>query len=252
MRFRQINKKQLFRYTINLLGFALYCYLLYDEIEFFLSKPTYASKTMINLQPNHFPDVLICPFPAYDLKNLARHGYMTSHDFLNGRIRGIKRVGWNGNSSSTVEEVVNDASTLKTLNDCPLVLAIFEDLREQLEVSWTMLDKFHGRCCKPTIPKTSQNHNLISILIYIKRDNISVSSKIEGFETFLSSQFTSHISKMDTFNTNGISLKMYAENEAYNRFKIKVLESVQLEDDPKAPCKNYNRVNDYAQVKGSF
>ena len=252
MRFRQVNKKVLFRYTINLLGFILYFYLLYDEIKFFLSKPTHTSKTMINLQPNHFPDILICPFPAYDLHNLARYGYMTSRMFLRGRIRGTKLLGWTGNSSLTVEEIVNDVSTLKTLDDCPFVLAMFEHFHEELEVSLTMLDKFHGRCCKPTIPTTSQNNSVDRLLIRMDRNNIRVDSKIEGFETFISSQRTSHISKMDTFNTNGISLKMYAEKDVVNRYKIKVLESVQLEDDPKAPCKNYNRVSDYAQVKGSL
>ena len=50
-------------------------YLLYDEITIFVSKPTFTTLSRTYLGPGHFPEIQVCPVPAFLSSQLARHGY---------------------------------------------------------------------------------------------------------------------------------------------------------------------------------
>ena len=62
-------------------------YLLYDEISLFVSKPTLTSISRAHLGPEHFPEIRVCPVPAFLQSQLQSHGYMSSFDFSMGRMR---------------------------------------------------------------------------------------------------------------------------------------------------------------------
>ena len=86
------TKKVFFQHSINFLGFTLFCFLLNGEISYYMSKPTHSSNTKKRLKPEHFPDLIICPFPGFDLEKLEKYGYMSSFHFMTGNISNIKVV----------------------------------------------------------------------------------------------------------------------------------------------------------------
>ena len=68
-------------------------YLLYDEISIFISKPTFTSLSRTYLGPEHFPEIKVCPVPAFLNSELKRHGYRNSHDFVLGKMWKIDHKG---------------------------------------------------------------------------------------------------------------------------------------------------------------
>ena len=66
------------------------------------------------------------------------------------------------------------------------------------------------------------------------------------FQTYLSSKESFHVLKVDTSTTNGFSIE--SNTEGLQRFRIKLQQKIQLEDNPDAQCKNYKKRNEYSQV----
>ena len=251
------NKKVVLGHSINILGLILSCVLLFGEFKYYLSRPTYSSNTQEKIKPENFPDFLICPIPAFDLDKLAQYGYSSTYHFRIGQLfQDSDFVTWTGNSSSPVERVIQDISMLKSKEDCPDVMALFEDNIHQAPVD-TVLSNYittYGLCCQPVIPKEAKIFSLDALMIDIKRELINErnhdveNSSITGFQTFLSSQENSHNLKMNIISTNGISIKMFSEKDGFQKFSIKLTKNIKREDDPKASCQNYKRVDGYAQV----
>ena len=72
---------------VKLLFAVITAYLLLDEILVFLSMPTFTSETRTMLGPEHFPQIRLCPFPAFNQSQLERQGYRTSYEFTLGTVR---------------------------------------------------------------------------------------------------------------------------------------------------------------------
>ena len=64
---------------------------------------------------------------------------------------------------------------------------------------------------------------------------------------FFSSQESSHIQKLNKFNTFGNYLKTSKNDSGYAMYNVKLHEDIQLEDDPKTNCKNYQDKRGYAK-----
>ena len=131
------------------LVFALMtAYLLYDEISIFISKPTFTSLSQAYLRPEHFPEIQVCPVPAFLQAELERHGYQTSYDFVLGNMRNTDLKGWSGNHSDANLSV----SALAAMSDCPSVSLKF---KKDQTILWLVADLAltrdahpSGKCCK--------------------------------------------------------------------------------------------------------
>ena len=102
-------------------------YLLAEEfIAYLILKPTLTSLTQDRLKPSNFPDILICPFPSFDLVELQRLGYEHSYDYTMGVAPFYQSDGWIGNQSALgAEEVSHKISIIKTVQDCPETIGQF-------------------------------------------------------------------------------------------------------------------------------
>ena len=241
------EKRFILRVVVNSLGFTLSSYLLYGQLIDYQSNETYTSNTVETMQPENFPDIMVCPFPAFDLKKMSKHGYKSSFDFIRGD--GVNISGWAGISNSSVENVIQDVSIFNSVNKCPKIKVKFDnnETSMHLELYLTNLVYPHGLCCKPIIPKLADQYLPKKIVIYVDK-SLNSNVNIECFQTYLKSQSTSHTLKMDTFDTHGISIKAYSKKNGLQRFDLKLHKYVQLEIDPKANCKNYREKHGYAKV----
>ena len=242
------TRKDIYRGVVNFASIVLTCYLIYVQIDLYLSKPTYTDKYREKIDPRNIPDVYLCSIPSTDSSQLTKHGYGTSYDYVMGTIENTMLRGWGGNSSIYIENVTEDISTFKTVKDCPYLHARFEDDKygRYKIVSNFTLTRFihpHGRCCQAIIPTDSQKYSLIQFFT-----RIHGKSSINGFQLYLSGKKASHIYKLNNFQTNGVSFITVANDLGIQKWKIKVLEEFQLEDDQKVSCKNYKEERGYSKV----
>ena len=244
------TRKDIFKGAVNFASIFLSCYLIYVQIDLYLSKPTYTDKYREKIHPDNVPDVYLCPIPATDLSQLTKHGYGNSYNYLKGKFDNTELIGWSGNSSISLENVTVNISTFKTVKDCPYMQAGFEDDeygRNIIVLNFT-LTRFshpHGRCCQAIIPTDSEKYSLIELYAYAK---VYGNSRIDGFQLYLSGKKVSHIHKLNNFHTMGGPFIARAKHSGIHKWKIKVQEEFQLEDDPKVSCMNYKEERGYAKV----
>ena len=102
-------------------------YLLAEELRAYLIlKPTLTSLSQDRLKPSHFPNILICPIPSFDLGELQSLGYEHSHDYTMGVSPFYQSDGWVGNQSVMgAAEISQRISIIKTIQDCPEIIGQF-------------------------------------------------------------------------------------------------------------------------------
>ena len=60
---------------LKLVCASILVYLLFEEISFYVEKPTETSIVKEALFGNDIPDLVMCPEPAFDIKKLKQYGY---------------------------------------------------------------------------------------------------------------------------------------------------------------------------------
>ena len=237
----------IFKQSIYILSVVLSSYLLYDDFNLFLSKPTYSSADERILEPENFPGIFLCPLPAYNLSQLQRHGYKSSYNYVIGRMKKKELLNWSGNESFEIEKVANDIAMIKTIKDCPNLTIKYKTIKKYDRVKYELAKSGNppGQCCRAIIPENAKKDSLKSMYFFI---HLSRNPNIEGFQMFLSNQESFHKFKMLQFNTNGILLKAVRKKPGYKVFKIKIHDHVRLEEDPKIQCRNYMYKSDYSKV----
>ena len=135
------------------LFFALFTsFLLYEEFfTFLIEKPTHTSSSKVKVGPKDYPDITICPFPSWNPEELRKLGYGNSFDYSKGTLESTM-IGWSGNSTETVDSVIDKISILKNQTDCPFtrVLMRSKDKEKFLQVEFKLTSMKHpvGRCCQ--------------------------------------------------------------------------------------------------------
>ena len=100
---------------LKLFFFLLTLYLLIEEfVTFLIRKPTLTSLSQETLKPSHFPDILICPAPSFELTSLQQLGYEHSYDYTLGYSTWYKSDGWIGNTSGPGKLTADTADTADT------------------------------------------------------------------------------------------------------------------------------------------
>ena len=245
---KQVSKF-LFRNGINIVSAVLTFYLLYEDIQLFLSKPTFSSNSESKLQPKNFPIIVLCPFPTFDQESLWKYRYEDGYDYAKGVIMGSSSNGWIGNSSKSVENINEEISLLKSEKDCPFLSALFDENNyskkyENIQFEMTETSYPNGRCCKAKIPSKSQENVLIKLWMRMLINDTN-NSMIHGFQMYFVSQESYHILKL---NTNGIPMTAESKYKGYMKYEVRVQNIRNLVEDPKIRCKNYPKVNGYNEV----
>ena len=142
---------------------------------------------------------------------------------------------------------------IRSPEDCPKLRAKVEDEENnQYDVfalyNITKPASPHGQCCKASFPKAKVNSRLLKIYFEKKVENDSSLPSVKGFQLFITSNAKGHYSKLNSFNTNGIYMKTYAKESGYKVYKIKINQEINLEEDPKSHCKNFEDRNGYEKV----
>ena len=243
----KVNFLFLIKFGVNLFSIVLSFYLLYEDFEMFLSKPTYTSDNEEFIQPENFPGIFLCPLPAYNLSQLNKHGYTSSFTYITGRVDDKSKISWSGNISDEVEKVADEVVMLKSIKDCPGLHIRFHRIQKYTEVKFELAYSGNppSQCCRAIIPENSKEESVITINVYYL---LKKNPNIEGFQIFLSNQESFHKLKMHQFNTNGIILKTFKKDSGYKVFKVRIHDHIHLEEDSKIQCKNYKKKTDYAEV----
>ena len=238
-----VNPIFLFKKILNSSSIGLFLYILYKDTVLFISKPTYTSNLIEKWEPRHFPDIVLCPFPAVDLDQLMKHGYRSFNEYFSGNIEDSQEDGWSGNSSASIERIIEDMSVLKSAADCPVLRD--DETYKPLNLNFvlTMSVFPYGRCCRAAIQENNDKVQKMYFRVKLK-DNLP---QVEGFQMFFSSQESSHIHKLNKFNTFGNYLITSKNDSGYAMYVVKLHEDIQLEDDPKTNCKNYQDKRGYAK-----
>ena len=173
--------KVIIKVIIYILSIICTSYLLLEDIMLFISKPTYSSNSEEKLQPKNYPNILVCPFPSYDLSQLKKHGYLDAYSYCKGDLQGEGEFtrGWCGKSNEAIEDVIDDISVLKSIRDCPKLEALFlepvldwKDWKfEKIEYELTNLLYPHGKCCQAKIPEKAKKSHVVkeSIFLFLKK-----------------------------------------------------------------------------------
>ena len=107
---------------IKLIFIVFTSFLIFLEFYTYIEvKPTYTYNMRRKLAPEDFPEILLCPEPSMDVGALNSKGYDGIGEYFHG-LSGVWEtfIGWSGNKSEDVSEVIREISTLKRINDCQL------------------------------------------------------------------------------------------------------------------------------------
>ena len=183
-------------------------YFLMDEFKLLIvDKPTIITVMRSRLTPQHFPDIWVCPLRGYDEVELKKIGYNNSRDYTMGSFSDRTQVGWLGNTSGqTTGDIIRRISTIKTIEDCPSVVAKFEingmlESRPFLSSSLTRPIHPNGRCCQPKPPRMTEVHPIYELQIINEE-----ARKVFGFRVILSNPLTSSIFEQNKFQSEGINM----------------------------------------------
>ena len=93
-------------------------YLIIKELYTYLVlKPTYTSEAKRYIKGEDFPEVILCPQPPIDVNAAKSRGYFEIQGYFLGM--GVGFTGWSGNASEEVNEVFDEISVLKSVEECP-------------------------------------------------------------------------------------------------------------------------------------
>lgn len=238
-------------YRIFNLGFAIFTsYLLIDELKlYFIYKPTFTSIVQTKLKPGHFPNILICPYPSYDLEELQSIGYDHSYDYSSGLSEEGNLIGWRGNNTEDdLAAITHNLSVIRTLQDCPQIKAKFEQngimVKKTLSRQLSRAVYPNGRCCRVIIPEIAKS-NIVHRLYFRIYVNKYKNNNVKGFKMILSEPRSSSIFRQHEFSIDGDRLIAPRKAVGYQEYKVKIMEEFHLEDDPNFVCDNYNQVGQY-------
>ena len=200
----------------------------------------------MNLGPENYPDITICPFPSFNIAEFLKSGYGQSFEYSKGQMwPDTSMIGWSGNT--TVNDVIERVSILKTEADCPDVrLKLINGGHQAFKhVSFKLSSMVHpsGRCCKVLPPEDINYSTLGGILLRIDlKANVKF---VEGFRIFLSNREESNDFHINSFNMHHDQLMASKLELGYMQYDLEIHENLFLENNDDFQCKYYKHNGDY-------
>ena len=151
-------------------------YLLFEEFNLYMKiKPTQTSISEKTIGKSLNPNIFICKSPEFNNEVFEQHGYTDAYWYSIGNNLRTKFVGWIGNNSMKVEDILEDIVSLK-LNDTLPAIRLklkepdgrvwFEQYKVKLEHTRVMYP--YGRCLKVIYPSNAVNSSLNGFIIQVK------------------------------------------------------------------------------------
>ena len=241
----------MFKYVLNFLFTVFTFYLVIQEIIGYLRFPTHTSKYEVLLERRHHPVIFVCPTNGMDIDGLIKNGYTSGYKyFLGDNFNNHTDFGWSGKgmgseANKTVDEVLKEVSTIKSMEDCPMTIAHYEkDLATKTKIVPMSLTKpVHpfGICCKTDIPETPREFESM-VNVRVSSNN---SGLFRGLRIFLTDQNSASEYELNQLRVNGPSIE--CSNNQLLLYRAKVYEDVDLENDPQSKCRNYEEGNSFHQ-----
>lgn len=217
-------------------------YLLYIEMATYLLTPTHTTYYTKQLEPSDFPDITICPYPAYNITNLKKHGYKTAYEYTSGMIADNReKVSWGGIHNETTEKILEDVSIFKESEDCPYTSALGQ------EVNLTLNKATHpiGRCCSALAP-VIEDKQALQYFIVAPKDHL----KHVEYRVFLKDKSSAFYALTGRANMIGDNIVASQSISGTSVFDVKVSNHLLLENDPKVNCVNYKETSGYSNCLG--
>ena len=217
-------------------------------VDFLVTKPTTTSERQVKFQSSDFPDVLICVDPGIDSLSAKKYGYKSEAFYWQGRSgdwEDGKFIGWNGkDGKQTSSDVLEELLTVKS--DERYVTTFWH-----LNKSWkneTTEEEFrimrcpYWRCqlIKPSkIKSINKNTSFISMTSAFPEVRNESSMSV-----LLLDPKNSPLTYPLNFQMRGHHIRVPFE-KGWRIFKIKVLRSAHIQDDPNFECTEYDEDNTY-------
>ena len=175
---------------------------------------------------------------------------------LKGHIEGTDFRGWSGNNSNSApEDVIQNISIIRTVEDCPLTSVLFQDNENRnkwVNLPFKLTSVLHrlGRCCQAFIPEESYHKIIVGLLVkvYLNHQN----SSVNGFQLYLSDQQSATVFHRNKFNVEGVDLEAGVKNLGYIIYDLKIYKEINIENNGKYTCKTYQKFGDYNRVNKSI
>ena len=213
------------------------CLLIQELITFFFTRPTFSSTSRSEMQPHHYPDIVVCPFQGFDQQKLIEAGYWTSYDFFLGEIKDAGGFGWNG-SNSTTNNVVHNVTVIRHSQDCPVLKVKLMSkerkiIRKVLKMMPSQISHPSGRCCRGLIPEEANSSVIFSAFIQMM---VSQNVNIENYWIHLSDQLSATFFHRVKFNMFGQKLKFSKDHLGYYTYMIQMHEEQHIHNEDLFPC----------------
>ena len=197
--------------------------------------------------PKLYPDITVCSDPPFNISGFQGRGYGESFEYAKGKMwPDTSMVGWAGNT--TVEDVIDNAAILKSVNDCPVLTLFLEQMEKTsfIKPSFEMTRMMHpkGKCCKVIPPKEILNSTLAGLVLKVKKKDKRFDIT-NGYTIYLSNREEYDDYNFDFFKIDGETLSTSKDNLGYWQYKLKINEMEYLDNHKDYPCKYYTLQNDF-------
>ena len=221
---------------------------------FFYVKPTMTSTSRVALEAGDFPEITLCPEPTADRKMLGALGYTEMFNFKAGvdmfPVPKDQGMGWIGNSSEKVEDVMRQVASVKSPEDCPVSHLSFlrpkgqkenQSYPFQFKISRALLP-FH-QCCKIVYPEIAKEHPIQGFTITLGPEQ---QSRFKSLKVLMADRMSYSVLTQNAKTIYGDDVQI-PEEPGYSMYQMRVLQEVHYDDDPKYPCKDYHNIGEYDQ-----
>ena len=230
---------------LKILFTILATYLIYDEFKVFLIKrPTYTSTEKRKMNPEDFPEIILCPEPSIDINAVRSRGYLNTVGYFKGRYNSsdLQLISWGGNTSEgeDVKIISEEISALKSATDCEKVKLYFKDTKSSKRI-YTSSNLVRAKafypyhqCCKVIPPTESHIYPLLGSRFYFSILNDSIYGSAQVFLKDLVST-----SYFDQYKKFMIGDKIVSNGKGMMNYKVKIMEDKKIENDPQYQCIDY-------------
>ena len=218
--------------------------------KFVVIKPTSTSNEVVKLDPETFPDVVICGDPAIGKNSAKRYGYKDPAAYWHGGKDGYMEnfSGWNGiegekNSTEIRDDLLNVKRGAGLVETGYYVLQVRDYELNNLPVEFRMVTFPYGRC---ELLKSPQDLKISGHWLTFKEAALKPFSSLK---ILLMDPVNSPLVFPANFEMRGspINVELKNPNKGWYSFQIKVSQSHHLEGDPQFDCKEYSLNDTYGE-----
>lgn len=227
---------------------------LQDFYSFFIEQPTTAVLYSRKAKFEEYPDLILCPNPGYNLKQLEHHGFKGFEGFLFGIMEGESNsVNFNGKFNTNPVNITKEIIIIEKLEDIvdkmiitliknQTSLKFLEIVREGKDMRSEPMLTRTGFCFKILRPDTDQGKVTVkNFRIYLNNKKIEQKNITKISIKFEEVRNRNRLLKLSPFDMTGDKLVIYHQKGAAKKhlnYKIQIKKF-----ERKKSCKSYEYDN---------